>query len=263
MSTRRRRSKISLKLAAIALLGALLMRPGFAAEAASSAHGDGKASPTGESNAARAPAGDRQGGGDGAAKPDAQGPRGDEGKAHDGAPPAGNETVKDANPSAPGGKDAGAVETNIAPSRYLDKKNRTGQGKSAIESAATRNLHRRTLSVPHPQNRPVRNAIGVPVEQHKDAERHDTTHPASPAVPHNAPAGAAAVPGAAGSHLTKVEGALDHHVPSANPVMTPLAANRGAINGTAVTHHNTGPPQIGGPKAASFGVNGTTIRPKH
>ena len=260
MLTWRRRLKISVHLAAIVLLGTLMMRPGFAEDAGSGAHGDGKASTSGESNAGRAPG--SEGGGGGAAKPDAHAPRGDEGKAHDGAPPAGNETVKDANPSAPSGKDAGAADINIAPSRHLDKKNKIGEGKSAIQSA-TPNLHRRMLSVPHPPHPAVRNAIGVPVPQHKDAERHDSLRPNSLAVPHNTPAGTAVAPGAAGSHLTKVEGGVDHHVPNANPIITPPAANRGAISGTGLTHHNTGPSQIGGPKAASAGVNGTTIRPKH
>ena len=152
--------KIGYRLAAIVLLGALMMRPGFAEDAGSGAHGDGKASTSGESNAARAPSGEDAGGG--ATKPQPHAPRGEDGKAHDG-PPASNETVKDANPPVPGGTEMGAIDTSIAPSRRLDKKSKIGEGKSAIESLATRNLHRRMLSVPRPPHPVVRNAIGVPI----------------------------------------------------------------------------------------------------
>ncbi len=47
MLTWRRRLKISVHLAAIVLLGTLMMRPGFAEDAGSGAHGDGKASHVG------------------------------------------------------------------------------------------------------------------------------------------------------------------------------------------------------------------------
>jgi hypothetical protein len=250
--------KIGSRLAAIMLLGALMMPPGLAEDAGSGGHGDGKASTSGESKAGRASSAEDAGGA--AAKPEAHVPRSDDGNAHDG-PPAGNETVKDANPSAPGGKDMGAIDTSIAPSRRLDKKNKIGEGKSAIEQA-THNLHRRMLSVPRPPHAVVRNAIGVPVPQHKGAERHDSLHPNSLAIPHNTPAGTAVVPGAPGSRLTKIEGNADHKIPNPNPVITPPVAKSGAITGTGLTHHNTGPSQIGGPKAATAGINGTTIRAK-
>jgi hypothetical protein len=255
---RPRTLKFGCRLAAVVLLGALIMRPGFAEDAGSGAHGGGKASTSGESNAARAPSGEDAGGG--APKPDAHAPGGEDGKTHDG-PPASNETVKDANPSVPGGTEMGAIDTSIAPPRRLDKKSKIGEGKAAIESLAMRNLHRRMLSAPRPSHPAVRNAIGVPMPQHKAAERHDSVHPNALAIPHNTPAATAVVPGAAGSRLTKIEGA-DRHVPNPNPVITPPAARSGAITGTALTHHNSGPSQIGGPKAAMTGINGTTIRPK-
>jgi hypothetical protein len=247
--------KIGYRLAAIVLLGALMMRPGFAEDAGSAAHGDGKASTSGEPNAARAPSGEDAAGG--VTKPEAHAPRG-----APGGPPASNETVKDANPPVPGGTEMGAIDTTIAPSRRLDKKSKIGEGKSAIESLATRDLHRRMLSVPRPPHPAVRNAIGVPIPRHSDIERHDSVHPNSLAIPHNAPAGTAAVPGAPGSRLTKIEGSADRHVPNPNPVITPPAAKSGAITGTGLTHRNFGPSQIGGPKAATAGINGTTIRPK-
>jgi hypothetical protein len=251
--------KIGYHLAAIVLLGALMMRSGFAADAGSAAHGDDKASTSGETNAARAPSGEGAGGGP--AKPQPHAPRGEDGKAP-GGPPASNETMKDANPPVPGGTEIGAIDTSIAPSRRLDKKSKIGEGKSAIESLATRNLHRRMLSVPRPPHPVVRNAIGVPIPQHRDAERHDSVHPNSLAVPHNTPAGTAAVPGAPGSRLTKIEGSADRHLPNPNPIITPPAARSGAITGTGLAHRNSGPSQIGGPKAATAGINGTTIRPK-
>ena len=250
--------KIGYGLAAIVLLGALMMRPGFAEDAGSATHGHGKASTSGEPNAARAPSGEDAAGG--VTKPEAHAPRGEE--ASPGGPPASNETVKDANPPVPGGTEIGAIDTTIAPSRRLDKKSKIGEGKSAIESLATRNLHRRMLSVPRPPHPAVRNAIGVPIPQHSDIGRHDSVHPNSLTVPHNTPAGTAVVPGAAGSRFTKVEGGADRHVPNPNPVITPPAAKSGAITGTGLTHHNSGPSQIGGPKAATAGINGTTIRPK-
>jgi hypothetical protein len=251
--------KIGSRLAAIVLLGALIVRPGFAEDAGSAAHGDGKASTSGEPNAARAPPGEDAGGG--ATKPEAHAPRGEDGKAPGGSP-ASNETVKDANPPVPGGTEMGAIDTTIPPSRRLDKKSKIGEGKSAIESLATRNLHRRMLLLPRPPHPVVRNAIGVPIPQHRDAERHDSVHPNSLAISHNAPAGSAVVPGAPGSRLTKIEGGADRRVPNPNPVITPPAAKSGAITGTGLTHHNSGPSQIGGPKAATAGINGTTIRPK-
>jgi hypothetical protein len=249
--------KFGCRLAALVLLGALMMRPGIAEDAGSGARGDGKGSTSGESNAARAPSGEGAGGG--AGKPEAHAPPGNDGNVRDG-PPAGNDAVKDANPSVPGGKEMGAIDTSIAPPRHLDKKSKIGTGKSAIGQATTRNLHHRMLSVPRPPHPVVRNALGVPMLQHKDVERRDRVHPNSLGVPHNTPAGTAVVPGAAGSRLTKVEGSGDQRVP--NPVITPPAARSGAITGTGLNHRNFGPAQIGGPKAATAGINGTTIRPK-
>jgi hypothetical protein len=139
------RLKIGFHILAIVLLGTLATRPGGAEEAAAGAHGDGKADArSGEASGSRSPSGGDAGGG--AARPDAHAPRGDDGKNHESAPPAGNETVKDINPSAPGGKDAGAIDTNIAPSRRLDKKpNKIGEGTRTIDSMTTRNPHRRML----------------------------------------------------------------------------------------------------------------------
>jgi hypothetical protein len=253
-------SRIGLQLAAIALLGALLMRSGFAEDAGSVVHGDGKAATSAQSNAGRAPSGENAGGG--AATPEAHAPRGDDGNAHQGGPPASDAAVKDASPSAPGAKDVGAIEAGVAPSRRLDKKNRIGEGRSAIESAAARNLHPRMLSIPRQPHPLARNAIGIPTPQRNEAERIDNAHANALAGPHDTPAGTAVTPGAFG-HLTRIESGVGHHIPNPNPLAMPQAPNRGAISGTGISQHNSGPPQIGGPKAAAAGVNGTTIRPKH
>jgi hypothetical protein len=262
MLMQRRRLKIGFHILAIVLLGTLATRPGFAEDAAAGAHGDGKAGPpSGEASGSRSPSGGDAGGG--AARPDAHAPRGDDGKNRESAPPAGNETVKDINPSAPGGKDAGAIDTNIAPSRRLDKKpNKIGEGTRTIDSMTTRNPHRRMLSVPQPPSHAVRNAIGVPVPAHPGTDRRDSLHPGPLAAPHSSPGGTTVLPGNLGGRFTKTESSgVDHHVPNANPIVT--APNRGAISGTGLTHHSLGPSQIGGPKASVAGINGTTIRPKH
>jgi hypothetical protein len=251
--------KSACHLVALVLLGALTLRPGIAEDTGPDAHGDGKASTSGGSNAARAASGEDARGG--AAKPDAHAPRTDDGNARDGLP-ASNDRVKDANPLVPGGDEMGAIDASIAPSRRLDKKSKIGEDKPAIGQATTGNLHRRLLSVPRSPHPAVRNAIVVPIPQHKDAERHDSVYPNSLAIPHNTPAGTTVVPRTTGSRLTTVEGNGDHHALNPNPAITPPAAKSGAITGTGLTHHNSGPAQIGGPKAAAAGINGTTIRPK-
>jgi hypothetical protein len=258
-----RRLKIGFHILAIVLLGTLATRPGFAEDAAYGAHGDSKAdAPSGEASGSRSPSGVDAGGG--AARHDAHAPHGDDGRNREGGPPAGNETVKDVNPSAPVGKDAGAIDTNIAPSRRLDKKlNKIGEGRTTIDSIATRNLHRRMLSAPQSPSHPVRNAIGVPVPAHQGMDRRDSLHPGSLAAPHISPGGTTVVPGSVGSRFTKTEAGVDRHVPNANPIVSSPGPNRGAISGTGLTHHSSGPSQIGGPKASVAGINGTTIRPKH
>jgi hypothetical protein len=257
------RSNIGLALAAVVLVCGLAARPGLAEEAASTAHGDGQASsPSGESSGTRAPAGADGGGGAGGTRLDGHAPHGDDGKSRDGVSPGSNETVKDVQPPTPAGKDAGAIDTSIAPSRRLDHKpGKTGEGKTTIQPAP-QNLRRRTLSASPTPNRPIRNAIGVPVPARQSVERYDSTHPGAPAVPRASPGGTA-VPGSVGSRFTRTEGAIAHRTPNQNPIVTPVAPNRGAISGTGLIRRNVGPSQIGGPKASVAGVNGTTIRPKH
>jgi hypothetical protein len=262
------RLTIGLRLGAILLLVSLTLGPGFAEDAGSGAHADGKAAaPSGEPSGSRSPAGDNVGAG--RAQRDAHAPRGDDGKNHEGTSPGGNEAAKDANPSVPGANDSGAGDTNIAPSRHLDRKsNKIGPDKSTNGSVLTRNLYRRMLSVPRTPNRPVRNAIGVPVLPHERVERHDNLHPdvlhpGTLSAPHNSPGGTTVAPGNVGSRLTRIEGGAGRHAPNANPIVAPAAANRGAVSGTGLMHRNLGPSQIGGPKASVAGINGTTIRPKH
>jgi hypothetical protein len=263
MPMQHRRLKIGFHILAIVLLGTLATRPGFAENAASGAHGDSKADAlSGEASGSRSPSGGDAGGG--ATRPDVHAPHGDDGKNREGAPPAGNEAVKDVNSSAPVGKDAGAIDTNIAPSRRLDKKpNKIGEGRTTIDSIATRNLHRRMLSAPQSPSHPVRNSIGVPVPASQGVDRHDSLHPGSLAAPHISPGGTTVIPGSVGSRFTKTESGVGHHVPNTNPIVLSPVPNRGAISGTGLTHHNSGPSQIGGPRASVAGINGTTIRPKH
>lgn len=266
MLMRRRRLKIGFQLVTIVLFGTLAIGSVFAEEAASRAHGDGKASaPSAEPSDSRSHT--REDGGGGAAKADDRHtPRGDDNRSPQGEPARGetNEPGKGVNTGTPGGENRNDIDTRISVQpRRLGAKPDKGGAKTTIESPAARDHHRRMLSVPRAPVPPVRNAVGVPVPQHGNMERRDIAHPNSLAAPHNSPAGATVVPGSTGSHVTKVEAGVDRHVPNANPVVTPPAANRGAITGTGLTHHNVGPSQIGGPKASVAGINGTTIKPKH
>jgi hypothetical protein len=260
MPMQSRRLKIGFALAAVALVCGLAAQPSLAEDAAPGAHGDGHASPpSGESGSARPPGGADAGAGE--TRRDGHTLH-DDGKNREGVSPGGNETVRDVQPATPGGKDAGAIDTSLVPSRRLDRRlNNIGEAKTTIESA-TENLHRRMLSVSPTPDRPIRNAIGVPVPAHQGVERNDGVHPGALAVPHASSGGATTAPGGVGSHFTGTEATVDHRAANPNPVVAPAMMNRGAISGTGLAHRNAGSSQIGGPKASVAGINGTTIRPK-
>ncbi len=253
----RRGLKTRLYLLPLVLIGTLAARTVFAAEAASGAHGDGKASaPSGEVSGERSYS--KENAGEGAAKVEARPSHGDDNQGHQSVPPGHSETTKEVGPSVPTGNDSRGVDANIAPSRRLDKKTKKiGEGNSTIQSQATRNLPRRMS--PRPQApTPVHNAIGVAMPAHENVGGRDSVHP-SLAAPHTFPAVTPAVPGSAAGRLSKIEGS-NHPVP--NPIITSPAVNRGAINGTGITRRGLGPPRIGGPAASVAGINGTTIRSK-
>jgi hypothetical protein len=263
MLRERHRSNIGLGFAAIVLCAILAMRPGLAAEAAS-AHGDGKASkpsmPSGESGSSKsidenAERGATKTGDKGPARGNDGGTQqGERGRTETGA------TGKSLDTGAPGKTGPSDIDTRISVQpRRLGAKPDKAAGKTAIGSPLARRLQRPIPPTPRMPNVPVRNALGVPVQQRANTERRDLGRPFAPA----APGGVTAAPSSAGSNVTGVEGPADHRVPTTNPVVVPPGPNRGAINGTGLTHRNVGPPLIGGPKAAAAGVNGTTIKPKH
>jgi hypothetical protein len=237
------------------LIATLAVGTAYAAEGSAAAHGDGK------SSAAPAEGGDhassKGAGGEGAnggAKGEAHPPSGGEGK----GPPAGsserNETPKDTAPSIENGKDAADTNLHVEPvRRVLDKKNKPGENNPASRPPGVPALTRR-LS---PPSAPLRNSIGVAVPAPARAE----PHPPTAAAPRLPSATTSPGPGNLSARpLAKPE--IPNH-PMASPIVTPPAANRGAINGTGVVRRNVGPPRIGGPTASVAGINGTTIRSKH
>jgi hypothetical protein len=256
--------RTGLCLLALVLIGTVAAGTVFAEEAASGAHSDGKGSAAhGDGKGSAAPAGER---GDGAssrghgegggAKGDAQTSPGDDNKGQKSGASDRAKTAKDAGPSE-SAKGSRSPEPYFPPPRRLDKRKGTPGQDNATAHSAKPNLNRRLSRVPQPPD-PVRNAIRAPLPPHENTEQRDDAHP-SPAVPHP-PAAAPVVPGNVTGRLGKTEGV---NQPISNPVLPPPAANRGAINGTGVTHHNIGPPRIGGPTASVVSVNGTAIVPKH
>jgi hypothetical protein len=255
MRTVRQRLGTVLCASTILLIGALVMpMAAFAEEASSGAHG-------GDSKGSSAPAeasGDKapsKGGGGEGAKGESHPSHGDGGKNQQGGSVEHGGQAKDAGPSVQTGKDSSNVDVPAEPSRRLDKKNKPGEN-NAIQSKQGPN--RRLSPAPQAPN-PVRNAIGVVVPPPVRVEPHEGAHP-PPAAPHPPSATTPVVPNAAAPRLAKPD-VTSHATP--NPAISPTVVNRGAINGTSVTHHNVGPPRIGGPTASAAGINGTTIRAKH
>jgi hypothetical protein len=184
-------------------------------------------------------------------------------KKPDGAAPSlqSGPTTTDANLSAPATKPADDIDTRIGvqPRHINAKPGNIGDNKTIIESAATRNLHRRTFLASRPSNDAVRNAIGVSISQHERMDHRE--HSGSIAVPHNF---AVTTGGAesAGGRVTRAEGHIDHLMANPNPPAGLIVLSHGAVNGTSLARRGPGPSQIGGPKASGAGINGTTIRPK-
>ena len=267
MRNPKRGLRTGLSLLALVLIGTLSVRTGFAAEQAAGAHAEGKGSAaqgdgkgSGDAVGARPSAGSHDGGhgggGESGGKGDAHPSQGDGIKGQQGDGSDRGEPAKGAGPSPPSAKDSNVTEPNVEPARRLDKRKGTPGQDNATVRPTKPNFSRR-LSPSPPAPNPTRNAIGVTLPAHENVERHDGTHP-SPVVPHPSVA-APAAPASAVGRSSETRG-INH--PAANPAVTPPVANRGAINGTGMTRHNVGPPQIGGPTVSAAGINGTTIRPK-
>jgi hypothetical protein len=254
--------RIGLRLSASAALLALAFHAGVAQDAGAGAHDDGLSHPSEHANDSRGAGGDSVGGDTNT--PQNAFERADV-KKPDGAAPSIQSVPRttDANPSASATKTKPAddIDTRIGiqPQRTNAKPGHIGDNKTIIESAVTRNLHRRMFLASRPSNDAVRNAIGVPIPQHERMDHHE--YSGSIAVPHNF---AVTTGGAesAGGHVTRGEGHIDHLMANPNPLAGSTVPSRGAINGTSLVRRGPSPSQIGGPKASVGGINGTTIRPK-
>jgi hypothetical protein len=241
------------------LVASLAAGAAYAAEGSAAAHGDGKGSAApaegGDHASSKGAAGE---GANGGAKGEAHPPSGGEGK----APPAGSgersETPKDTAPSIQNGKDGADTNFHVEPvRRVLDKKNKPGENNPVSRPPGVPAFTRR-LSPPPPA--PLRNSIGVAIPAPARIEPREGPHLPT-AVPRLPSATTSPGPGnLAARPLARPE--LPNH-PMASPIVTPPAANRGAINGTGVVRRNVGPPRIGGPTASVAGINGTAIRSKH
>jgi hypothetical protein len=250
---------IGVRLFALALLAAAAIPPGFAEEGGPKATDDGKgtviSAESGDHGSRSRGTEDAGGGTPKTANPHVR--RGDDGRGAPGGPPAADaNTGRDANTGAPGGSNPGDIDTRITVQpRRLGKDRPTTQ-----ESPLVRNLHRRLLSTPRsrPLDRPVRNAVGIPVTP-DGIRRRDDLRPNSVVVPRNL---APVTPGLPGSGRGPVAKG-DRRFANTNPAVVPTPGRRGAISGTGMAHHNIGLSQIGGPRAPVAGINGTTIRPNH
>jgi hypothetical protein len=243
-----------LSLVVAMLVAGLMVGAAYAAEGSAAAHGDGKGSAApvegGDHASSKGAASE---GANGGAKGEAHPPSGGEGKGPPAVSSERGETPKDTAPSMQNGKDAADTNVHVEPvRRVLDKKNKPGENNPASRPPGVPTLTRRLSPPPAP----LRNSIGVAVPAPARAEPHSPT-----AAPRQPSATASPGPGNVSARPPAKPEVPNH--PMASPIVTPPAANRGAINGTGMVRRNVGPPRIGGPTASVVGVNGTTIRSKH
>ncbi len=163
------------------------------------------------------------------------------GKGANGAKPPANT----ANPFIDAGE---AVPPPVLPSRGQEMRTRNPSVKIVIPVNPSRG---QTAASPGP----ARNAIGQFVS--------------SPRIfvgPQPAVSSALPRPGAGSSPIIHgvVSGSVASVVPSGTARVTLAnAPNRGSINGASAIHPATAPSIIGGPAAARYGINGTTVQQKH
>jgi hypothetical protein len=151
-----------------------------------------------------------------------------------------------------------AVDSSIAapPRRAGAKPSRDANVK--IESPMPANLHRKTFSPARPAGQTVRNAVGVTLQKHDSAERHNGANPDRAAV---RPGPAIAKTGV--TERSTPGGSVERVPVIIKPIVAPPAASHGPINGTTMVHQSASSARIGGPSPVGVGINGTTIRPKH
>jgi hypothetical protein len=117
--------------------------------------------------------------------------------------------------------------------------------------------------VPHESNRPLRNAIGIPLSPQQNPETRDRAHPSPFGATREAPGVTTALPRYSTSRVTTAGIGPRHYAPNINPIVASPIGKSGAITGTGLIRRNSAQSQIGGAKATVGGINGTTIRPKH
>jgi hypothetical protein len=255
------RSRIVFPLVAVLLVDLVFLRPGVAAEARSDTHAEGKSSTSGKASGARAPSGSESGRA-GAARHDTPSSHGEAGKGQQSIHSGGNQAGKNVGAPTPGGADSG-IDTSIAPSRTSDRGQRSGQEKPVANFFAGRNTHRGVQPVPHASNRPLRNAIGIPLSPQQNPETRDRAPPSPFSATREAPSVTTALPGYSTSRVTTAGIGPRHYAPNINPIVASPIGKSGAITGTGLIRRNSAQSQIGGAKATVAGINGTTIRPKH
>lgn len=169
----------------------------------------------------------------------------------------------DGNPE--GAKAPVGIDTRISvqPSRPKVGQDEIGKG-NKIGLYSLGNLHPRPLSKGATSDRPLRDAIGVPVVPHGRDEQHDGEHfdfrPAP--IPGT---GLPGVTRGASDNVFAPKGRLDHPAivrPNTNQIGASSAFNRGSINGTRLLRPGSAPAGIGGPAKTGGGISGTSIRPK-
>ncbi|MGD0331738.1 MAG: hypothetical protein ABSA90_00630 [Xanthobacteraceae bacterium] len=244
---------------AIALIGTWMTLACLAEDAAGAGPGS---TPSANPDGSRSPAGEDAAG---MAKPDRQ--RAPDGKGDSKAVTGeggekGNVVGRDVKPSAPGGKDADAIDTRITVQpRRPGKRDELSEG--TIKPLAPRIFRPRRLSAREGRGGVTRDAIGLPVARHDYIEQPGGQRRDVPTVVHEPAAGPTGFGANASGGIARTGGALGRPSSNANQIVRPAALNRGAINGTSLARPGLGPSSIGGPAKPIAGINGTTIRPKH
>ena len=181
-------------------------------KARSDTHAEGKSSTSSTSSGARAPSGSESGRA-GAARLDTPSSHGEAGKGQQSIHSGGNQAGKNVGAPTPGGADSG-IDTSIAPSRTSDRGQRSGQEKPVANSSAGRNTHRGVQPVPHASNRPLRNAIGIPLSPQQNPETRDRTHPSPFGATREAPGVTTALPGYSTRRVTTAGIGPRHYAPN-------------------------------------------------
>lgn len=253
--------RIVVHLLAIALIGTWMTSACLAEDAAGagpgstpSANPDGSHPPAGEDAAGMAKP-DRQRAPDG--KGDSKAVIGEGGE-------KGNVLGRDVKPSAPGGRDADAIDTRITVQpRRPGKRDELREGDTKPWPLARHIFRPRRLSAREGRGGVTRDAIGLPVARHDGIEQPEGQRRELPGLAHDPAVAPTGFGADASGGLARTGGVFGRSPSNANPIVRPAALNRGTINGTNLTRPGLGPSSVGGPAKPLAGISGTTIRPKH